>query len=218
MDKIIFLAFLLVLSWSAVAQDERTFRQIFSGEILKETVVDKTKEYSYVIHTPYYALDINNDQKNEFLAFVKKDGEDWLEIFDIDKKKIFSYQLETKGFGSELFKIERRSLSDTTVVLILYYYEGVTRYIDFQGTTRIYAITLDKNDLTTLAPFKGPSFFEEKRTLKWHYHKRHYDVLLEDLNNDSVKELIIKSRNISEVFLYAGNGKWKTYNQNQNRN
>lgn len=218
MDKITFLSFLFFLSWGANAQDERTIRQIFSGEILKESVIEKSKEYSYVLHTPYYALDINNDQSNEFLAFVKKDSEDWVEIFDQNKKKFYSYQLEPKGFGSELFRIEKRTLSNQTQVLILYYYEGVTKYIDFQGTSRVYVITIDKNDLTTLAAFKGPSFFDEKRTLKGHYHKRHYDVLLEDLNKDFVRELIVKARNISEVFLYSGNGKWKAYNQNQNRN
>jgi hypothetical protein len=62
--------------------------------------------------------------------------------------------------------------------------------------------------------FKGPSFFDEQKTFKGHYHKRNYEVILEDLNRDGVKELIVKHRNTSTVFMYKGHGLWQTFNQN----
>ncbi len=206
---------LFVVSWSALAQDERYFRQLFSGELLKSNEVVPPKKYTWTVHTPFYELDLNRDKVSESIAFAKKDNEDWIEIFDSDKKKLFSYRFENKGFDSDLYRVELKTLSADTVILLLYYYEGVSKYINFQGTTRIYAITIDNNDLKTMAAFKGPSVFDEQKTFKGHYHKRNYEVYLEDLNKDSIRELIIKHRNASNVFVYMGEGSWKTFNQNQ---
>lgn len=196
-------------------QDERYFRQIFSGELAKTHAQADEKKYSFTIHTPYYALDLNRDGVDEQIVFVKKDGEDWVEFFDEKvgiKTKIFSYRFETKGFDSELFRVELKRLSPVTSILVMYYYEGLSRYTEMQGTSRVYAVTIDNDDLKTMAAFKGPAFFEEQKSLKGHYHLRNYQVYLQDLNNDKTKELVVKFRETSQVFLYAGNGKWKTFN------
>jgi hypothetical protein len=94
----------------------------------------------------------------------------------------------------------------------MYYYEGVSRYTEMQATSRLYVGTIDNDDLKTLSVLKGPSFFEEHKSLKGHYHLRNYQVYLEDLNNDQVKELVIKYRMVSQVFIYNGSGEWKTFN------
>ena len=197
-----------------MAQDERYLRQVLSGELNKEVEIH-AKKYSYTIHSPFYALDLNDKGKPEFLVFVKKDSEDWIEILDENKLKIYSYKFETKGFDSELYRVDFKTLGPRTKILLLYYYEGASRYLDFQGTSRIYALTIDDQDLSTLSALKGTSFFEEKKDLKGHYHKRNYQVLLVDLNNDSVKELIVKFRRIDDVFIYKGQGKWLGFNQHQ---
>ncbi|NOT79761.1 MAG: hypothetical protein HOP07_12275 [Bacteriovoracaceae bacterium] len=202
------------MSWSINAQDERYLRQIFSGELNKEKEI-AARKYSYVIHTPYYALDLNGNNLFEYIVFVKKDSEDWIEILDENKLKIFSYQFEAKGFDSELYRVELKRLGPQVSILLLYYYEGISRYLNFQGTSRVYAITIDNQDLKTLKAFKGTVYFDETKNMKGHYHKRNYQVFLEDLNNDSVKELIIKYRRMTDVFLYKGEGKWQTFNQNQ---
>lgn len=195
-------------------QDERYFRQIFSGELAQGAIKASDNKYSYFIHSPYYALDLNRDGHAEQIVFVKKDSEDWIEIFEEKaaiKTKIFSYRFETKGFDSELFRIELKKLSSNTSILIMHYYEGLSRYTEMQGTSRIYALTLDGNDLKTMAAFKGPSIFEESNSLKGHYHLRNYQVYLQDLNNDESKEMIVKFRGTSQVFIYNGGGKWKTF-------
>jgi hypothetical protein len=215
MNKVLLLILMFVVSLCAWAQDERYFRQLFSGELSKSNEKIEAKKYSYFVHTPYYALDLNQDGVPEQIVFVKKDNEDWIEILNQDKVKIFSYRFENKGYDSDLFRIELKTLGPHTSILLLYYYEGVSKYIDFQGTSRIYAITIDDRDLKTLAAFKGPSFFDEQKTFKGHYHKRNYDVYLEDLNNDSVKELVVKHRNVSTVFVYKGKGMWQTFKQDQ---
>lgn len=213
MGNFLILVLLLAFSWGASAQDERFFRQLFSGDLVKSNEIADIKKYNYIFHSPYYAVDINRDRKEENLVFVKKDSEDWVEILDVDKKKIFSYKLEPKGFDSELFKIELKTLSNNTDVLLLHYYEGVSKYIEFQGTSRVLAVTIDDRDLGSLKTFTGPSFFDEHRTQRGHYHKRHYQVYLEDLNKDNVKELVVKHQRMSNVFLYLGNGRWSTFKQ-----
>lgn len=204
------------MSWRATAQDERYFRQIFSGELNKKdsnTQVRDNKSYSYIFQSPFYELDLNRDGTPEQIIFVKKDSEDWIEMFSLDKKKFFAYKFDNLGFDSELFKIEMKTLSATTTILLLHYYEGVSKYINFEGTARVYAVTIDNNDLSTMKAFKGPSFFDEVKNFKGHYHKRNYDVYVEDLNKDSVKELIVKYRNSSNVFIYKGAGNWQTIRQ-----
>ena len=196
-------------------QDERYFRQIFSGELVKSDARADDKKYAFNIHTPYYDLDLNHDGNPEQIVFVKKDGEDWIEIFEQKNKesrKIFGYRFETKGFDSELYRIEFKRLSPKTYAILMYYYEGMNRYIEMQSTSRIYVGTIDDDDLKTLSVFKGPSFFEEHKSFKGHYHLRNYEVLLQDLNNDQVRELIIKHNLTSQVFMYNGNGSWKGFN------
>lgn len=200
---------MFVVSYALMAQDERYFRQLFSGELQKKSETISAPKYSYVTQTPYYHLDLNQDGVLEKIIFIKKDNEDLIEIFDRQKIKLFSYRFENKGYDSELFRVELRTLSKASSVLLMYYYEGVSKYINFQGTARIYALTIDRNDLKTIAVFKGPSFFDEQKTLKGHYHKKNYTVSLEDLDKDFVKELIVKNNHTSNVFFYRGSGVWK---------
>jgi Mor family transcriptional regulator len=214
MDKFLLLLLFLLAPWKAMPQDERYFRQIFSGELAKSESRVEDKKYSFFFHTPYYALDLNHDGNPEQILFVKKDGEDWLEIYQQkngEKTKIFSYRFDALGFDSELFRIEFKRLSSKTSIILMHYYEGVSRYLELQATSRIYAGTIDNDDLKTLSVLKGPSFFEEHDSKKGHYHLRNYEVFLKDLNSDEVRELIIKYRLVSQVFLYSGEGKWKTF-------
>jgi hypothetical protein len=215
MGKLIFLLIFLLVPWRAMPQDERYFRQIFSGEISKAAEKASDKKYSYFLHTPYYGIDLNNDKILEQIVFVKKDSEDWIEIFEEKsgiKNKVFSYRFETKGFGSELFRIEFKRLSAETTILLLHYYEGTSRYTEMQSSSKIYALTIDRQDLNTISALSGPTVFEEYKSLKGNYHLRNYQVYLEDLNNDLSKELVIKYRSSIQVFMYLGNGKWKSFN------
>jgi hypothetical protein len=215
MGKLLILLLFFLVPWRAMPQDERYFRQLFSGELLKGEVKTEAKKYSYTLHTPFYALDLNHDSNPEFVIFVKKDSEDWVEIFEQikgERKKVFSYRFETKGFNSELFKIEFKRISPKTSVLIMYYYEGMSKYTEMDSSSRIYVATLDNDDLKSLSMFKGPSFFEEHKSLKGHYHIKNYQVYLQDLNNDIIKELVVKHHLVSQVFFYEGSGKWKTFN------
>lgn len=196
-------------------QDERFFRQILSGDLKDPKVRDQVerppKNYWYTANTPYYELDINRDGLKERLAFVKRDNEDWLEVFDLNKKKVFSYQFENMGIYSGLYRIEQRQLSKDVEVIFLYYYVGFTKYFNTDSSAQLYLMTIDNNDLKTMHIIKGPSYFEERKTFRQHYHIRKYSVELIDHNDDNRKEVIFKHGGMSEVLIYYGKGKWKTF-------
>jgi hypothetical protein len=199
----------------ALCQDERFFRQIFSGELrdtkMKEQSEAPPKTYWYSAHTPYYQLDLTQDGIPERIVFLKKDNEDWLDIYDSVKKKIFSYRFENMGINSGLYRIEQKSLSSETDILLLYYYVGSTQAINTDSSAQLYLLTIDNKDLKTIHVIKGPSYFEERKSVRGHYHQRKYTVEVRSLQNSGKKDVIVKQRGMSEVLIYAGNGKWKTF-------
>lgn len=204
-------AIFFILCFGAQAQDERYFRKLFSGELVHKKDNNPYNTTHFTYSSPYYLVDINSDEQKESLAFVKKDGSDFFEIYNGKNELLFSHRLDNHGPGSEIFKIEVKRLSRKTNVILLHYFEGYTNYINYQGTARVYAVTIDNKDLKTLKALKGAIIFDETRLLKGHYHQRNYRAYLEDLDDDGIMELIVKYRNISTVFKYSNQFKWSSY-------
>lgn len=212
------LAILMLLFQSfrwAHAQDERYFRQLFTGEAAKTETFNDEKKYIHTFKSPAYRLDLNQDNVPEEIVFSKKDGEDWLEIYYINgqgvKDKLLSYRFENNGYESELFRLELKKISAKTTLILFHYFEGISHFSQFQSSARVYVASIDNNNLKTISMFKGPSVFEELKTLRAHFRLRNYKVYLEDFNNDGVKELVFKFNLNTNVFIYGGDGKWMTF-------
>ena len=207
--------FILILPRVSWGQDERFFRQIFSGDLKDGVPKDQSEQikrsFWYKAQTPFYELDLNRDGITERIVFAKKDNEDWIDIFDHVRNKIFSYRFENMGINSGLYRIEQRTLSPETDILFLYYYVGSTKFMNTDASARLYLLTIDRRNLKSLHVLKASSFFEERRTFRQHYHQSKYSVELREVNNDLVKEVIVSHRGMNEVFLYRGDGKWKTF-------
>jgi hypothetical protein len=193
------------------AQDERFFRKLFSGELEKSFDTRDQKKYSYNLYTPEYALDLNNDKLSEYLVAVRRDSEDWLDIFNSYKERIFQYRFVNSGPNSSIYRVQRKMLDQKTTLLLIYYFEGENNYTIYESSARLYLMTIPHNDLTKISIYKGPSIFEEYRSLKQHYHIRDYQLGVLDLNNDGIKEVMVKYRNMSEVYFYTGDGKWQSF-------
>lgn len=208
-----FLFFSLLLSIApCFAQDERFFRRILSGDLIQSErapIVQKT--YHFVAQTPLYEIDLNGDKKNEALSYEIKDGEHWINIFSAPngEKSLFRGKLETAGKEGNLFKIAVRELAPNIKVLILFFYEGNSQYLDFNGTGRVYFVTFENNDFKTFSMNPGPAFFQEKEERNLSYFQRNYEVELFDYNKDGIKEITIKHGFISRVMMYLGKGQWK---------
>lgn len=199
--------FVLLIISNSYAQDERYFRDLFSGNLTKDKFQEK-KKYKWEVQTPYYEIDLNGDPWKESIVYKKKDGEDWVHIYDMYKNEIFSQRFYNEGWDSRLVKISSHKISKSSRLLILYYYEGYTHYLNFLGTARLYFITLDNDDLKTIKMIKGPlAFFEEEQRYK-NYFKRKYHVSLNDLDGDGTRDVIVKHHKIARTYFYRGNGRW----------
>ncbi|OUR98567.1 hypothetical protein A9Q84_03905 [Halobacteriovorax marinus] len=206
--KLCLFIFLFSLSLNCLSQDERQFRELFSAELDKDIRKESTKKYHFVAHTPLYKIDLNGDNRKESIFYETKDGESWLHLLAYDEKRIKSFKLEPNGTGARIYKIRVRHLSRDTLSLIVFYYEGLTKYIEVNSTVRLYFLTIDKRDFKQMHFYKGPIFWEEKRTLQGHYHQRPNKLSFIDLNKNGVKELLIKQGNSASVYMYKGLGEW----------
>lgn len=166
------------------------------------------KSYRLKARSNRHYVDLNGDYRQESFYTAKRDGENWIHFFDNKGKEIFAAEISAAGPWSRLFRIQMRNLSDKTKVLLLYFYEGVTKYLEFQGTSRVYFVTIDNNDLKSLAIYKGPILWDEVRGFKNHYHQRKYEISLFDLDKDSIREISVKYGRMSRIYKYLGKGEW----------
>ena len=158
--------------------------------------------------SPFYELDINEDGRNEYIVLEKKDNTDQILIYNNNKKKIFSASFSPKGNASGVYKIHRRRVSRSLHVLLIHYYEGYTRHHVFQGTSRLYVITVDGKDYSKLSLSRGPLLFEEKHEFRRHYHKRPYTTKIEDFDGDGIGEISVSYKKIARVLKYQSDGTW----------
>jgi len=201
----------LLLSHKAFSQDERTFRDILTHSERLDATRRLAPEYKYQARSHRYYLDIDEDGAPESFYSSKRDGEDWLTIFSNKGREIYRFRFDTVGPWSRLFKIQMRRISKSTKVLILYFFEGMTKYINFQGTSRVYFLTLENNNFKTLSTFKGPYTWDEYRSFKEHYHQRKFKVSLFDFDKDREREIAVRYGLITRVYKFMGEGIWKSY-------
>ncbi|HLE11221.1 MAG: hypothetical protein A2504_10560 [Bdellovibrionales bacterium RIFOXYD12_FULL_39_22] len=213
--KIFFLLCIFVwpalIPWGAQAQDERLFKKIISGDFTKIVGNTRSENYLETFISKFYAIDLNSDGFDESVAYEKSDGQDWIRLHDAFKRPIIRFKLDTVGKDSYIYKIGFRKLGPQIKVLLIYFYEGQRDYLQFVGSSRLYLIAVENNDLTKLEIAKGPIVFEEMRQSFGHYHKRYYEVSLYDYNGDGIKEVAAKYNTISHVMSYRGSGQWSKF-------
>ena len=191
------------------AQDERFYRKLLSGDLGVEGVeIDKKKPYFHKASS-MYELDLDNDNRLEHIILEKRDSEDWLHIHNYERVRIYSLKFVRKGWESDVYKVNLRQLSSDTKVLLISYYEGHNQGNNFTGTSRLYAISFDKNDLKSLHGVRGPEIWDEFKDTKIHYHRRPHHVSLFDFDSDGVREVAIRHHLSTKVMKYLGKGEWR---------
>ncbi len=204
----LFYLFLFIFAVAAQAQDERFVRQMLSGDLAPGGRPKAEPTPHFHVTSSLYEIDLNGDDRVEYIVMEKKDAQDWLHIHSYDKQRIFSLKLVPRGWKSDVYRVNLRQLSDQTKVLLVHYYEGSNQGIDFVGTGRLYVVSLDNNDLQTLRGHRGPQIWEEFKDTKIHYHQRPHHVSLFDLDSDGVREITVRHHLHPKVLKYAGNGGW----------
>jgi len=206
------LLFFLMLSGVGFAQDERYYRQILSGEMPKinQDAGDKAVGQFNVSGTAY-KFDLDDDKIEETIQPQKRDGVDWLEIRNSSERKLFEAKLLAMGADSTIYKIKVVNISDKVKAAILFLDEGHTTGKRFESTARIYVLTYEKNDLTTLKMTEGPHFFHEKQSQREQYWRRDFMVNVYDIDGDGTREIAIQYNHIQRIMQYSGNGEWRRF-------
>ena len=198
----IFFAISLFLSGVVWSEDERSFvgpKTLFPAQ---------QKKILFKHFSPEYLVDLTADGKKERIRFVNEDGKDGIVVADFHGKSIFRHDFRAVGLEATPYKILFRSLSASSKVLVIHYYEGYTDYLKFTGSSRLYFLTFEKNDLKTFSMYRGPSVFYEQAEKNKSYRRRNYKVKLVDFNGDGRKDVLVQYSGIKDVFLYKGKGDW----------
>ena len=206
---------LIILSVSAFAQDERLFRKIVTGELTRDRQQDEKSSYKYQVRSDRYQLDINNDGTEESFFTAKRDGEDWIYFFNNKGAEFYKFRFDTLGTNSRIYKIQKRKLNSEVDIMIVYFFEGVTDFLEFEGTSRVYFFTMQKQKLSTLKAYKGPYVWQEHKSFKNYYKQRSSEVSLFDFDKDGMREVAVRYNLITRVFKFHKNGEWSQFEGDQ---
>ncbi|MBP9674883.1 MAG: hypothetical protein KBD63_07270 [Bacteriovoracaceae bacterium] len=189
---------LLFLTLSTHAFDESYY-----GAVQASNFVPETSPVKWQVESPSYLIDLNEDAVKDTLKVVRKDGEVYFQITEGGKGQVMNEKIPALGAASFLNQARLITLSPKKMAIILSFYEGETRYLDYHGSARYYFVTFTKGSLADLKINKGPEFFTEveDRAME-HYHASSYELSIEDLNKDKIKDIVIKRGLISKVFMY----------------
>ena len=184
------------------AEDERSF-------IGKDVLLPLSEKKAVFEHSfPEYLIDLTGDGRKERIHFVNRDGKDRIFVKNSWGKSLYQYDFRAVGLDATPYKILFRSLSPSSKVLVIYYYEGYTDYLKLMGSSRLYFLSFDKNDLKTLNMYRGPSVFYEHVAQGKSYRRREYKVELVDFNRDGKRDVLVRYNGILDIFLYRGQGSW----------
>ncbi len=205
-------SFLLIFlfSWNILwAQDERYFRKMFSGDMVKKDVPQEAQKIHFKVTGNSYRIDLDDDKIEEIIEPQKRDGVDWIEIRNSSGNKLFEGKVFAAGTGSYLYKIKFVSLSPDVKALILFMDEGVISGKKFESTGRIFILTYEKNNLSKIHLTEGPHFFHEREGQREQYWRRTYTVNVWDIDKDGIREVSVEFNNIQRIMKYIGGGVWK---------
>jgi hypothetical protein len=208
----LFFLILGILSLPVFAQDERYYRQILAGELPKinEEAIEK-EVAQFNVTGPQYRVDLNDDKIEEILEPQKRDGVDWLEIRNASQNKLFEAKLLAMGSESSIYKIKLVNLSKTLKAAIIFLDEGKLQGKRFEATARIYVLSFEDNDLSTMSLTEGPHFFHEKEAQREQYWRRDYSVNVHDFNGDGTREISIQYNHIQRIMKYKSKGIWERF-------
>lgn len=193
--------------FNAMAQDERYFREMMAGEFV-EGKAELGPSPDIVAYSKAHDLDLTGDHRFERIIFERRDGVDWVSVYNFEKKRIFEYKLDTQAANSRVYKLKLSQVTSTKRLLILYFYEGVTDYLNLKANSRLYFITYDVNDFDQMIAQKGPAIWEEFSNKRGHYRQRSYDVNVVDLDSANAKEILVNHRTIRRIYRLSKNMKW----------
>ena len=189
-------------SLTIFSQSEADWKQIIRGveqkKIAKIKVGRQIKTFS-----DYYKIDLNDDGFYEGMVVENSDSGSYIHLFKTDFTHFQKIFVDVGGAFSKVEKIELKKLSNDGNILLIYFNEGLVRYLGTQSRHLLYSVFIPKNIFEhELKISRGYVIFEEF-SKNGHYHVRDYKVTVEDLDNDGIAEILIKANNIERVMILS---------------
>jgi hypothetical protein len=207
----ILLGLFLLGSTEIFGQDERYYRSILTGELPVTSEPKESFVRNYLVKGSEYMVDLDNDGIEEVLQPEKRDGIDYLTILNSSRGQIFSAKLFSSGGNSAIYKLRLVYLTPRVKTLIIFLDEGTTKGLRFESTARIYLLSFEDNNLSTLTLNPGPHIYQEKEAQRDQYWRREYVVDARDLNGDQKREVIVHFGHIQNIYEYKGGGEWSKF-------
>jgi hypothetical protein len=187
------------------AQDEWFFKDMMSGKI--KTIPPKKEKVHYRTLSKAYSIDVTGDGVREFLYFEFLDGKIFLNLRDNNKKPIYRFKFPLNGHSARVYRVLKKRISQTRTMLLFYFYEGDSSYLNKKGTASIYGGVVEEGSFKYFELKKLASIWLEEE-IRDTYKRRLYEVGFKDVDNNGQKELLVKSGSTSRVVHYIGKGKW----------
>ena len=146
-------------------------------------------------------MDLNGDGYYEGVAIEESDLGSSIHFFRNYYEYFQELPISSGGAYSKIERIELKRISHTENVILVYFSEGLTKYLSTRSRHRLYAIYIPQKLFEK--PFvlsEGPVIFEEFES-KGHYHVSQMDVRVEDLDRDGTGEIVIKTDALEKVMI-----------------
>lgn len=200
------LLLVILFALSAASQDEWFFNDMLKGNV--ELPVPEVMRRHYFSAPKNIGLDITGDGRNELLRFQIIDGKTYIKVYDDAKNLVIEQKLEIKGYEAKPDKIIKKYLSKNSIATLIVFFEGKTGYLEKQASSSLYVAVSDNGNLNSFKFKKLTSIWLEHEKLD-NYVRRPYEIEFEDINNDGVSELIVRSGIVKRIFFYDSNNIWK---------
>lgn len=192
----------------AMAQDERFWRKLVTGELTREQK-KLPPAPKWVFSTPSYEFDLNGDGRNESLTVQVVDGLSVVEIYSHDKLLLFTGTLTGLGMDAKVYRLRLIDVSPGVRSLLIHFFEGKTQSQRFEATARLYFVTFAKENMTKMTFQKGPQYWHEYEAPRDQYWRRQYGINVMDLDKDGSKEVFVNFNSSQSVWQYQTSGLWR---------
>ena len=192
----------------AMAQDERFWRKLLTGELSREEV-QEPEAAKLVFSSPRYEFDLDGDGQTESLLIQKRDGLNVLEVYSAGKDLLFTGSITGTGIDSKIYRLRVVDISKEIRSIIIYFFEGKTQSRYFEASARLYFLTFKKNKMDKMVFQKGPMYWHEYEAPRDQYWRRPYAVNVIDIDKDGVSEIFVNYNQIQFIWRYQESGLWK---------
>ena len=189
------------LAYSCWAQDENFLQELRQGKFNQE-VVKKSDNYSFVLESMMYDLDLNQDGSQEGIVFEQRDGESWMVIYSSQGRKLGEFKFFITGRYAAPVRLHLKTIAPRISVLGIAFKEGENNYTEFANTVRWYFLVIEGSDFKIMNLVPGPLMAEEHLDFQKRYYRRGSRLIFEDLNQDGILDVVVSFRSIKRAYVF----------------